>query len=331
MSVRYCVSSQCSFRAMGNGLVEASPLGYAQCVLSLEEWHLLSQLTTPRTVEEVCGDSETSALTRELRDVLDVWCTRAVLCRSDDANDSSSDDVSISSMLSAELVGDPALLKEVSAGLCAGRLVVLPDAFKPEFAAEVWSALDSCRRWLPFEVAGGRPGFHFSHHNIAEPAPEAFRRCVSLFDSHATKQLIRQISGRPVEGTAVVTASWYQAGDFSLPHTDGQVGRQVAFVWHLTKDWDDTWGGQLAWCPNGASVYPRYNSLSLFNVSNTSLHFVAAVSRRATGKRLAVNGWWRDLPKQEARESPMQDQAVGHVTARYGAPIRSIAGRVIVV
>jgi hypothetical protein len=78
-------------------------------------------------------------------------------------------------------------------------------------------------------------------------------------------------------------------------------------------------------------VYPRYNSLSLFNVTHTSLHFVAAVSRRATAKRLAVNGWWRDLPSQEAREAPMQDQGVGHVTARYGAPLRSIGGRVIVV
>jgi hypothetical protein len=311
--------------------VEASPEGFVRCVLSLEEWRLLSELTTPRTVEDLCGDADASTLAGELRDVLDVWCTRAVLCRAGTASESMRGDASIASKLNPEIVGDPALLKELSAELRAGRLVVIPDAFSPEFAAEVWSALDSCQRWLSFEAPSAKPGFHYNHHNIGEPAPEAFQRCVSLFDSHATKQLIHELSGRPVAGAAAVTASWYQAGDFSLPHTDGQVERQVAFVWHLTKDWDDTWGGQLAWCPNGASVYPRYNSLSLFNVTHTSLHFVAAVSRRATAKRLAVNGWWRDLPSQEAREAPMQDQVVGHVTARYGAPLRSIGGRVIVV
>ena len=128
-----------------------------------------------------------------------------------------------------------------------------------------------------------------------------------------------------------MTASWYQPGDFSLPHTDGHVERSVAFVWHLTKDWDDTWGGQLAWCRNGAAVYPRYNSLSLFNVSDTSLHFVAAVSRRATGKRLGVNGWWRRSPQPDARDEAAHEQVVGHVTATYGAPIRHIADRIIVV
>ena len=91
------------------------------------------------------------------------------------------------------------------------------------------------------------------------------------------------------------SASWYQSGDHSLPHTDktsnaAGENRQVAFVWHLAKEWRPEWGGALFWCPRSAYVPPQFNSLILFNVGDDSAHFVTTVSPDAQGKRLAING-----------------------------------------
>jgi Rps23 Pro-64 3,4-dihydroxylase Tpa1-like proline 4-hydroxylase len=93
----------------------------------------------------------------------------------------------------------------------------------------------------------------------------------------------------------VFSASWYLPGDHSLPHTDaiasgGGARRQVAFIWHLAKDWQSEWGGALFWCPKTLYLPPVFNSLVLFNVGPGTSHFVTQVSPYA-GKRLAINGW----------------------------------------
>jgi Rps23 Pro-64 3,4-dihydroxylase Tpa1-like proline 4-hydroxylase len=89
----------------------------------------------------------------------------------------------------------------------------------------------------------------------------------------------------------------YLPGDHSLPHNDvaasgDSFNRQVAYVWHLAKDWQSDWGGALYWCSKGCYLPPAFNTLYLFNVGPESNHFVTRVSPYAQGKRLAINGWW---------------------------------------
>ena len=106
-----------------------------------------------------------------------------------------------------------------------------------------------------------------------------------------------RLSGRLCLGPAEVSASWYIAGDHSLPHNDavtsgGHFIRQVAYVWHLAKDWRSEWGGALYWCSKASYLPAAFNTLYLFNVGPESTHFVTHVSPYAQGKRLAINGWW---------------------------------------
>ncbi len=68
--------------------------------------------------------------------------------------------------------------------------------------------------------------------------------------------------------------------------------RQLAFVWHLAKDWRSEWGGAFYWCPKASYMPPAFNTLYLFNVGPESTHFVTQVSPYAQGKRLTINGWW---------------------------------------
>ena len=102
----------------------------------------------------------------------------------------------------------------------------------------------------------------------------------------------------------------------------------VAFVWHLARDWNDVWGGQLVWSPSGAAVYPRFNALSIFNVSDASVHCVAAVSQRALGKRFGINGWWHcEAPAVELGPPPPESAGPRpHVTTSYGPPVLRIGG-----
>jgi Rps23 Pro-64 3,4-dihydroxylase Tpa1-like proline 4-hydroxylase len=95
----------------------------------------------------------------------------------------------------------------------------------------------------------------------------------------------------------VFSASWYLPGDHSLPHPDAvpsgaEANRQVAFVWHLAKDWRSEWGGALYCCTRGVYLPPVFNTLVLFNVGPETEPFVTQVSPYAQGKRLAINGWW---------------------------------------
>jgi Rps23 Pro-64 3,4-dihydroxylase Tpa1-like proline 4-hydroxylase len=71
--------------------------------------------------------------------------------------------------------------------------------------------------------------------------------------------------------------------------------RQLAFVWHLAKDWRSEWGGAFYWVPKASYLPPAFNTLYLFNVGPDSTHFVTQVSPYAQGKRLVINGWWTGI------------------------------------
>ena len=106
-----------------------------------------------------------------------------------------------------------------------------------------------------------------------------------------------RLSGRSCVGPVQFSASWYLPGDYSLPHNDiaesgKDSNRQLAYVWHLAKDWRSEWGGALYWCARAFYLPPVFNTLLIFNVGTESNHFVTQVSPYALGKRLAINGWW---------------------------------------
>jgi thioredoxin 1 len=190
-----------------------------------------------------------------------------------------------------------AALTSAGPRLAAGGLVAIRDAFEPDFAERMHRSLDSCTSWRVYE--GYDEHFHYHHHNLYELGefPPDIAWCSRIFDSPGTKRWVTRLSARSCVGPAEVSASWYLPGDHSLPHNDvaandAHSNRQVAFVWHLAKDWRSEWGGALFWCANGCYLPPVFNTLWLFIVGPESTHFVTHVSPYAQGKRLAINGWW---------------------------------------
>jgi hypothetical protein len=204
---------------------------------------------------------------------------------------------SIESYLRPSLRGPAPALREVAARLAGGGLVAIRDAFDPDFAERMHRSLDRCTTWRLFE--GYEESFHYHHHNLYDPAefPPDLAECSKVFHSPATKEWMARLSDRSCAGPTEFSASWYLPGDHSLPHNDIAASgttatRQVAFVWHLAKDWRSEWGGALFWCSKGVYLPPVFNTLWLFNVGPESNHFVTHVSPYAQGKRLAINGWW---------------------------------------
>jgi thioredoxin 1 len=204
---------------------------------------------------------------------------------------------SLESYLRPSLRGPGSALMDVAPRLAAGGLVAIPNAFEPDFAERMYRCLDSCTTWRVHENYAER--FSYYHHNVyhREDFPADLAWCSSVFDSWSTKVWMTRLSGRTCIGPTQVLASWYLPGDHSLPHTDNITTgkhfiRQVAFVWHLAKDWKSEWGGAFYWCPKASYMPPAFNTLYLFHVGPESTHFVTQVSPYAQGKRLTINGWW---------------------------------------
>jgi len=205
--------------------------------------------------------------------------------------------LSIEDFLRPSLRGPGSALTDAIPRLAAGGLVAIRDAFEPDFAERMYRSLDRCTTWRVYE--NFEEHFHYHHHNLYQPDeyPADFAWCSEVFDSSSTKAWVMRLSGRSCLGPAEVYASWYLPGDHSLPHNDASdsganFNRQVAFVWHLAKDWRSEWGGALYWCLKASYLPPVFNTLWLFNVGPESTHFVTHVSPYAQGKRLAINGWW---------------------------------------
>jgi hypothetical protein len=217
---------------------------------------------------------------------------------------------------------------QIRAQLTRGRAVVIPNAIREDIAERAHAELDESRRWQPYE--GASPFFHYRHHNIyadADLPPSAVDLKRALGGSEA-RAIMSELSERDCSGPIDFGASWYLPGDHSLPHQDAGLGRSVAFVWHLTKDWDPRWGGGFFWCPSGITMKPQFNCFTLFNVTRASAHFVTVVSPYARAKRLSLNGWWTQASPNAAvsRVGP-EPVAERHFDAGgYGPPLEHLEG-----
>ena len=205
--------------------------------------------------------------------------------------------LSIETYLRPSLRGPGSALKAAIPRLAAGGLVAIRDAFEPDFAERMYRSLDSVARWPLHENYAKRFAYH--HHNLyhADQFPADVAWCSKVFDSSSSKAWATRLSGRSCPGPTEISASCYLPGDHSLPHNDNVTTgqhyiRQLAFVWHLAKDWRSEWGGAFYWVPTASYLPPAFNTLYLFNVGPDSTHFVTHVSPYTQGKRLAINGWW---------------------------------------
>lgn len=189
----------------------------------------------------------------------------------------------------------------ISKGLKQGHCVIIRDALQKEFATSVHRSLLGINDWNTAE-SGETEQFAFHHHNIADPLqlPKEVQEVDRIFKNSQTKDFITQHCGRDCSGEATLSPSVFLPGDYQLPHDDANGLRNIAFVWHLSADWNPSWGGALYWVPTATYVPASFNTLILFNTTGgQSTHFVTVVTPRSRGRRLCINGWW-NAPSKDA-------------------------------
>ena len=220
---------------------------------------------------------------------------------------------SIEFFLNPTIFSQEHLVNEISERLAKGHLIVIKNAFNEAFAERLFACLDQFNNWKLYKDY--QPHFHYHHHNIYDDTlfPPELERCRRIFSSEGTRSFVERLAQRDCSGETTFSASLYLPGDYSLPHNDflsrNDQPRQVAFVWHLTKEWRNDWGGEFFWCESNRSVLPSFNTLLLFNVERHSKHFVTMVSPHAEGKRLAINGWWHGRAETTAKQ-PLSESAM---------------------
>tara|TARA_B110001452_G_scaffold102607_2_gene85165 strand:- start:279 stop:1244 length:966 start_codon:yes stop_codon:yes gene_type:complete len=188
--------------------------------------------------------------------------------------------------------------EDIGRRLRDGEVVVLQDAFRPEFAEMVHAELSDKSVAWELNEAYFPDGYAHRHHNVYDRESWSARLNATLdvFSDAASQQLMSELTGRDCSGPTQGAPSWYKDGDHSLPHTDWVGQRTVSYVWHLSKNWRPEWGGALYWAQNDHAVatYPAsFNTLVLFSVTTRSAHFVTTVSPHHKGRRLTFNGWWQ--------------------------------------
>lgn len=207
---------------------------------------------------------------------------------------------SVEKYLNPQLFEDPETIRDIMDRIRAGHAVVIRNAFRTEFAEAMHEALiNNLDTFQLHQVYEEDSSFSCSHHNIysTEDYLEIMNRTQDMLNSDESIRFFEELSGRDCSDGTYSTASYYKPGDHSLPHTDYYGPRTLAYVWHLTKDWNTGWGGHLYWANEHASnafLDPSFNTLVLFSVTAMSHHMVTAVSPEAEGHRLTINGWYTD-------------------------------------
>lgn len=182
---------------------------------------------------------------------------------------------------------------QVRRHLAEGALLSIADAFVPEFADVVHAALDRLTSWTVQETVSD--SFYFHSHVVYDPARlgPTLSLLHRICDSEATTGWASELSGIPCTAATTAFPSWYMPGDQTTIHDDRVYSRVLAFIWHLTRDWQASWGGNFVWCTTGEVLPLAFNALHLMAVRHGQPHTVMPVVPTAQGKRLCWNGWWQ--------------------------------------
>lgn len=317
---RYRLTIAATFRVTRCDAVEIT-LPHTRLHIPLDRFQVLLHFASPSTIADVFdlidGGVDLDAFTAIVRELAKQGLLEQQQTGSEPSERANS---SLLTYLNAAYCGEETW-SAVKQQLAAGQCVVLENAFKVDFAERMFKCLDEFDDWKPYEDYS-MPDFHFHHHNVYEKGafPSDLVEGDRIFSSRETKAFVARLSGRDCEGDVTFSGSLYLPGDCSLPHTDCSDTRNVAFVWHLTKEWRREWGGALYWCSSCASIPPSFNTLVLFNVSEVSAHFVAPVNPMARAKRLAINGWWHARSSETiVRSLPSSYSAASTSVVRHQA------------
>jgi hypothetical protein len=223
---------------------------------------------------------------------------------------------SLNALLNPHVVSDHRAWHHAADHLQKGGVLSIESAFRTDVANTMHRSLLISDKWKLHEEI--HPLFFYHHHNIYNTADLSPTMLIAslIFASRPTIDWAASLVGSDCSGAVQQSASWYMPGDHSTPHSDAALRRKLAFVWHLTADWDNSWGGHLI-CLRSDTIIPvAFNTLHLFDTRKSGSHCVMQVAPSAGGKRLAWNGWWTsrdfepDGPKSEFGKGTSQSDGL---------------------
>jgi 2OG-Fe(II) oxygenase superfamily len=78
-------------------------------------------------------------------------------------------------------------------------------------------------------------------------------------------------------------------------------------------------------------ITPEYNTVVLFKISPSSLHFVTPVSHTARDRRLAIVGFWeRSQPTADGRPQAITLNGINLRLGLYGPPTDAVDERAVI-
>ncbi|ODM97004.1 Prolyl 3-hydroxylase OGFOD1 [Orchesella cincta] len=131
--------------------------------------------------------------------------------------------------------------------------------------------------------------------------------CVYAINEYLTMKVLpflKSLTGLPLNQTIDMFLSIYTQTDFLLCHDDELDSRRIAFIWYLSEEWSEDFGGTLDLYsatddmhPDAVvrKLVPECNKFVFFEVGATSFHQVSEVLKKEC-KRQALSGWFYGEP-----------------------------------
>ena len=209
-------------------------------------------------------------------------------------NNSKSSHLCILSYLNSEIFDNKKKFNQINEGLKSkDAAVIIRNAFKIEFAEELYTVLDSVTNWPILENIIS-PDFSMRQHALTanDNCPDELTVAKLIFFNMQTRLFMQKLASTATLSQPDFYAGYFHSGDYASPHTDWSPNRRLSWVFHLTKYWNPKWGGSFHWGPSDTNVPPEFNTLAMFRVTPTGTHSVLPVTPLARSKRLTINGWF---------------------------------------
>jgi len=198
----------------------------------------------------------------------------------------------------------------------SNRPVVIKNVFRDDYAEKLWRELHESNGWE--EYNGFEEYYQFNLHAMYH-GTKPFRglkvanQAYDFLDSAKVKDWAQEVTNSVVDGPTNAGVTWYQANDYTMPYTDfvgGRNKRRLAFVIHMTKDWNTDLGGDLVFTNPTYHIPPGFNTMTIFPVSQDAWHFVSPVARHCPKdmKRMTLSGWWTSTNLEEVKNRFAEDE-----------------------
>ncbi|EJK76985.1 hypothetical protein THAOC_01215 [Thalassiosira oceanica] len=214
------------------------------------------------------------------------------------------EDSNVLDLLDPSLLDDDDLLDEIKSALLDGKLVIIRDAFRIEYARHVMNTTiaDIEKNQHSWNRGFNRikpeiPGHYSSRANLERPKySDEMKLALDPLDHPKSLEFFRTLVGHKVDSLGLLRPSIYEKGDYTNPHSDHSAD-DLTFLWHLSdEDYFETW-----------YHHASFNTVYMFISRKENIHGVTPVSWWSKGTRLTIGGWYK-LGSND--EQPLTDDQV---------------------